>query len=310
MKHSEITRCGLMVAIAAWGAVLAAHAATTTDFNRYQVILDRSPFGEVAPIVVPGATDLAAAESLAKDYEMKGIVDDGDKIQVGLLNKKTNKYVYLNVGQELDGMQLVSVNYDKEEAVLKIGSETVVIKQRPDKDKDKDAAPAMAGAPGLPSFGMTRKNLTAEGASSPFSLNDPGGKPFFSDMKKRGAVPFQRMNTNNTFQARGLESFFRPNTNMATPFVSPFRPQSSPFRPVSTPAAGQENPNPTLPFAPAQTPVQGGGVTVAGQPVDQPANLNPQIQTIPQGYPQIPMQPVMTPYTVPVTDDGTGESEE
>ena len=301
MKQPGITLYCLGFAIVGWGAALVAQAVTTTDFSRYQVVLDRKPFGEVAPIVVTGAIDLAVAEAFTKDYEMKAIIDDGDKMQVCVLDKKANKHIYLDVGQEISGMQLVSVNYDKEEAVLKMGVETTVIKLHPDKDKDKSAAPAMAGAPAVPSFGMPRKSLATENAASPFSLNDQAGrKPFFSDMKKRGASPFQRMGTNVPFQGKGLESFFNPNTNTATPFVSPFRPQSSPFTPVSTPdATGQENPDPTG---------QDGGGAAA---VSQPAGLTPQMQTSPgQGYLQTPIQPAMMPFTVPIEDDGTGESEE
>ncbi|MFH1969638.1 MAG: hypothetical protein ABIJ53_04890 [Verrucomicrobiota bacterium] len=291
MKQPRTTLYCLAIAIAGWGGALVAHAVTTTDFSRYQVVLDRKPFGEVAPIAVPGAADLAAAESFAKDYEMKAIIDDGAKIQVCVLDKKTNKHIYLDIGQEISDMQLVSVNYDKEEAVLKMGIETTIIKLHPDKDKDKGAAPAMAGAPGVPAFGMPRKSLAAENAASPFSLNDQASghrKPFFSDLKRRGASPFQRMGTNVPFQAKSLESFFKPNTNMTTPFVSPFRPQAAPFKPVSTPDAA-----------------------AAGQPVAQPADLNPQMQTSPdQGYSQTPLQPAMMPFTVPFEDDGTGESEE
>lgn len=310
MKQPGTTFYCLVIAMAAWGAALVAHAVTTTDFSRYQVVIDRKPFGEVAPIVVPGAADLAAAESFAKDYEMKGIIDDGDKIQVCILDKKTNKHIYLDIGQEISGMQLVSVNYDNEEAVLKMGVETTVIKLHPDKtDKDKGAAPAMAGALGVPAFGMPRKNLGPENAASPFSPNDQGNrKPFFSDMRRRGASPFQRMGTNAPFQAKSLESFFKPNTNTTTPFVSPFRPQASPFTPVSAPgAAGQENPNPTFPVAPVNPPAQDGGAAAVGQP----AGMNPQMHAIPdQGYSQTPIQPAMAPFTVPVEDDGTGESEE
>lgn len=314
MKQPRTAFYCLGIAVAGWGAALAAHAVTTTDFSRYQVVLDRKPFGEVAPMAVSGAVDLATAESFTKDYEMKAIIDDGDKIQVCVLDKKTNKHLYLDIGQEISGMQLVSVNYDKEEAVLKMGNETTVIKLHPDKDKDKGAAPAMAGAPGTPAFGMPRKNLAAENAALPFGLNDQGGnrKPFFSDMKKRGASPFQRMGTNSPLQAKGLESFFKPNTNTTTPFASPFRPQTASFKPGSTPgAAGQENSNPTFPFASVNQPAQDGGSAVIGQPVAQPAGLAPQMQTSPdQGYLQTPLQPTMMPFTVPVADDGTGEIEE
>lgn len=309
MKQSKTTRYCLNIAIAGWGAVLAAQGAATTEFSRYQVILDRNPFGEVAPIVTSVVPGLALSESFTKDYEMKAIIDNGDKIQVGILDKKASKHIYLDIGQEISGMQLVSVNYDKEEAMLKMGDETAVIKLHPDKDKDKYAALPIAGAPGLPSLGVPRKNLTADNAAAPFNLNDPGSrKPFFSDMKKRGALPFQRMGTNTALQSKSLESFFKPNTNMTTPFVSPFRPQGSPFKPISAPGAGgQENPNPGFPPAPAQS----GGGTTAGQTVAQPANLDQQTQTSPnQVYQQTTVQPAVMTYTITVEDDETVESEE
>lgn len=298
MKRSQTIRYGLRVVIAGWGAILTAQATTTQDFSRYQVILDRSPFGEVAPIVLPGAAGLAIAESFAKDYEMKAIIDNGDNIQVGILDKKTKKHIYLDIGQEIGGMQLVSANYEKEEAVLKMGAETTVIMLHPDKDKSAEAAPALVGAPGMSPFGMPAKNLATDNAASPFN-NQGGRTSFFSDMKKRGALPFRRMGTNASFQSKGLGSFFKPNTNMATPFVSPFRPQGSPLQPGS---AGQDNPGSILPFASPTTPAQSGGTVAA----DQPFNPDPQIQTSPN-YPQVPIQSSMT---VPVMDDEAVESEE
>jgi len=308
MQKKKTTLYGLAFAGAWWGAVLGAHAVTTADFSRYQAVIDRKPFGEVAPIAVPGAANLATAESFTRDYEMKAIIDDGGKVQVCVLDKKTNKHIYLEIDREINGMQLVSVNYDKEEAALKMGGETTVIKLHP--EKDKDAPPAMAGAPGIPPFGMSPKNMAGENAAAPFGLNDRDGlnrKPFFSDMRRRGASPFQRMGTNSPFQAKSLESFFKPNTNMTTPFASPFRPQSSPFKPVSAPgAAGQDNPSPALPFAPVKAPGQDGGAAAG-----QPAGLNPQMPASPdQGYQQAPLQPAMMPFAAPIADDGTGASEE
>lgn len=299
MKQSTTRYC-MGLAIIGWCAALAAHAVTTTDFSRYQAVLDRKPFGEVAPIVVAGTTELAVAESFAKDYEMKAIIDDGDKLQVCVLDKKTNKYLYLDIGQEIGGMRLVSVNYDKEEAVLGMGAETTVIKLHPDKDGNKGAATATAGALSAPAFGMPRKSLAVENAVAPFSMNDQGSrKPFFSDMKRRGVSPFQRMNTNAPFQAKSLESFFKPNTNMTTPFVSPFRPQASPFM---SGAAGQGNPNPSA---------QDGGAAAVGQPVAKPVAPNQPVQASPdQGYSQTPVQPMTTPFIVPVEDDASDESEE
>jgi hypothetical protein len=313
MKQPRTTLYCLVFAIAWWVAALAAHAVTTTDFSRYQAILDRKPFGEVAPIAVPGAADLAAVESFVKDYEMKAIIDDGDKMQVCVLDKKTNKHIYLEVGREIGGMQLVSVNYDKEEAVLKIGAETTIIKLRP--DKDKGAVPVMAGAAAVPVFGMPHENLTAGKVAPPFTPNDQDGgdrKPFFSSMKRRGTSPFQRMGTNAPFQTRSLESFFKPNTNITTPFVSPFRPQAAPIEPASAPgAAGQEKPGPMFPFAPVNPSVQDGGAAAVGQPVIQPAGLSPQMQAPPnQLFPQVPAQPAAAPFTESVEYYWYDESEE
>ncbi len=296
-KKTTLLRPGL--AVAWWGAALVAQAVSTTDFSRYQVVLDRKPFGEVAPIVVPGAVDQATAESFAKDYEMKAIIDDGDKIQVCVLDKQNKKHIYLDIGREVSGMQLVSVNYDKEEAVLKIGTDTTIIKLHP--DKDKGAVPAMARAA---PFGGPQPNLSTENAMpfGPSKQETDKRRPFFSDMKRRGTSPFRRMGTNAPFQAKSLESFFKPNTNTTTPFVSPFRPQASPFKPVNTPGAvGQDSSNPAFPFAPANPSAQEGGS----------GGLSPQMPATPiQGYSQPPPQPAMMPFTAPVEYDETGESEE
>jgi hypothetical protein len=213
----------------------------------------------------------------------------------------------MDIGQEINGMRLVSVDYDNEEAVLKMGAETTVIKLHP----DKGAAPLTAGA----WSGASRQNPAAVSAASPFDLNAQGSgerRPFFSDMKGRGTSPFQRIGTNMPFQAKRLESFFRPNTNMTMPFVSPFHPQVSPFKPVSTPGgSGQVDPNPTFPFASVNPPAQDGGAAAVSQPVVQPAGLNQQMQASPdQGYLQTPIQPAMMQFTVPVEDDGAVESEE
>lgn len=310
MKQPGIIRRSLSLAIAGWGAVLAAHAVTTADFSRYQVILDRNPFGEVAPIVPAGAAaaagGAAAIESFSKDYEMKGIIDDGEKIRVCVLDKKANKHIYLEIGQEVGGMQLVSVNYDNEEAVLKMGGETTMIKLHPDKDKNKNAIPVVAGTPGVPEFGIPRKNLAVEETVQPFGATDQvARKPFFMDMKRRSGSPFRRLGTNAAFQSKSLESFFKPNTNITTPFVSPFRPQASTtLKPGGMPgAAAQENTGQTFPFAPVQPSDQADGAAAAAQPVA----MDPQMPTIPdQGFPQIPIQPA----TEPVVYDDAYESEE
>lgn len=299
MRFSQAIRRCLGSAAMGLGCILAAQGAVTTEFNRYQVILDRNPFGEVAPLAVTGTTSsLTISETFTKDYEMKAIIDDGEKLQVGVLNKKTNKHIYVNVGQELDGLQLVSVNYEKEEAVMKMGAETAIIKLHP----DKNATAALTGGAAPASLSESRRRRFTEGAS-PFGTGAPETtrRPFFTDLKRRGASPFQRMGTNSPFQAKGLESFFKPGTNTAAPFASPFRPQSSPFRPVSAAGSGggQENTAPALPFTPVKAPDQDAGIITTGE--DQPATAGGDGQTA---------SPPALPFPIPPAGDGADGNEE
>lgn len=253
-------------------------AVVAADFSRFEVILERDPFGEVAPPAVAETAAPAASETFTKDYELKSIIEDGARLRVGILNKKTSKHIYLSIGQELEGLQLAAANYETEEAVLKIGLETITIKLHPDKDTNKTAT-ATAGTPRQPLFG---------------SLGAPDGeggarKPFFADMKRRGASPFQRLGTN---APKGLESFFKPNTNVPAPFFSPFRPQGSPFKPEG--ATWPQTSAPPFPFAPFGAPAAGGAVA-------QPSGAEPQPQA--PVYPPAYYPPPQMPFETPVEDE-------
>lgn len=97
-------------------------------FDRYQVILDRKPFGEPPPpesLVRP----VPPSESFAKNLRLCALleVEDGG-IRVGLVNLQSNQNFFLGVGDVEEGIELVSADYDDEEAVLRKGSEMAVIK--------------------------------------------------------------------------------------------------------------------------------------------------------------------------------------
>ncbi len=117
----------LMACAAASGAV-----APAKPFADYQVILDRKPFGappdrslEPEPIV-PLSESFAAQMQLSSIYMM----EDGN-YRVAVVDKKDNSYFDLMVGEtDATGIELVDVDYDKEEAVLKKGTEVVVLTMR------------------------------------------------------------------------------------------------------------------------------------------------------------------------------------
>ena len=100
------------------------------DFNRYQVILDRKPFGDVPPPSsnTPAQT-VPQAESFAKMIRMSAILelDDGG-MRVGLIDMSNNENFFLSEGEMVNGVELVSASWDDEEAVLRRGPEMAVIK--------------------------------------------------------------------------------------------------------------------------------------------------------------------------------------
>jgi hypothetical protein len=101
----------------------------TKPFADYQVILDRQPFGtppEVAPEperVIPASESFAAQMVLSGIYEL----DDGN-LRAAITDKKDNSYFSLMIGEtDANGIELIDVDYDKEEVVLKKGDEVVVL---------------------------------------------------------------------------------------------------------------------------------------------------------------------------------------
>ncbi|MDD5483900.1 MAG: hypothetical protein PHP98_09685 [Kiritimatiellae bacterium] len=237
----------LAAALVFCGGGTAPAAVAVRDFSGYQVILDKKPFGEVAPSE-NAQPQAALGDVVARDLEMKSIVDDGYGIRIGLFDKKTNKNFSLGVGESREGLQLVSVDYDNEEAVIKKDSETAVLKLRPSKDSAPDAVPA--SAPGL---------MSAVPFQPPGQAASPRRRPFFSDLARRKGSPFQPLGTNAVpFMSRPATSFFKASTG-AFPQASfgPFQVRQSggapvPFQPI---APGSSNmPSPFIPLAPVAVP--------------------------------------------------------
>ena len=214
-----------------FGLAQALAAATTggQDFDNYRLILDRKPFGEITPSETSTTTS-APTDSLTKELQMQAIIDDGNNaLRVGFLDKKSNKTFYLGIGEKNEAYELVSVNYDEEEAVLKRGTESSVFTLKP--NKTPSAAAALPPTPGAFGGGFT--------PAAPPSLTPPQGfvpspsadsrKPFFSDLKKKKFSPFRPVGTNAPipFQTQSIDSFMKANSNAAPGFPGFSRPFES-----------------------------------------------------------------------------------
>jgi hypothetical protein len=101
----------LALAAASAGAATAA-LPTDVAFDRYQVILDRKPFGEL-PAGANAATMVPQPESFAKSLRLSTIidVDDGATMKVGFVDSRTGKSYMLMPGESQDGIEVVSASW-------------------------------------------------------------------------------------------------------------------------------------------------------------------------------------------------------
>ena len=159
MREYGILFIATALATAAWGTpppmppepTLGEGVATRATFARYQVILDRQPFGDLTPPVVekpapPPKPPPNPEESFVRNLRMVAITEGPDGPRVGLVSlgrparptgpvrmrpgqppvrptpaaAAVQQTYYLRVGEtSADGITLVDANYDEEKALLR-----------------------------------------------------------------------------------------------------------------------------------------------------------------------------------------------
>ena len=126
--------------------------AQAPGFDRYEVILDRMPFGSEPADPVPGqggAQPLTLAESFAKNLKMCAITHHviSGKLQVGLIDNVTKKNYFLKIGDEEDGIEVVEADYEGERVLLRKGAEEVWLGMNEETSSAKAPAAAVTQAP-------------------------------------------------------------------------------------------------------------------------------------------------------------------
>ncbi len=112
----------LLAAGMAWGDA-------PVSFERYQVILDRKPFGTAPVEPEPPPVVISPEQSFARTIRMSALVEQDDgTLQVGLFDSATGKSFFLTEGQSEFDIELVVADYETEEATIRKGSEMAVIK--------------------------------------------------------------------------------------------------------------------------------------------------------------------------------------
>ncbi len=110
--------------------VTSAWASTTPPpFERYQVILNRKPFGAAPPPPAMEKPPPPRADSFAKSLRLSMIIetDEGD-LRVGFVDNRSGRSYMLISGEAQDGIELVSASFEEEEAILRNGEEMALLK--------------------------------------------------------------------------------------------------------------------------------------------------------------------------------------
>ena len=142
--------------------------ALVADFSRYDVILDRRPFGEapVADTTTGANTTATAGPSFADTLRIVAFTCSQDDIRVGFVDssKTPPKTYFLFVGEAQDGIEVVSANYEEEQAVLR---------------KDGEERTLRIGGGGAQEANTARVTTVAAGveAASTASGGKPGSRP-------------------------------------------------------------------------------------------------------------------------------------
>lgn len=104
---------------------VAGMAMMTNDFGRYQVILDRAPFGVVqepptASNTVPGPDQ---GPSFVKDWHLVGVTESGGELQAALVNIQNNNCYLLLTGDVVEEVTVLAIDFERESVQLQKGTE-------------------------------------------------------------------------------------------------------------------------------------------------------------------------------------------
>jgi hypothetical protein len=143
---------GLLKVLATLSAVAfvsasVARAAESYKYDRYQVILERAPFGPVS------ATETGASPPFATQLQLVALVESNSVLpQAGILDKQANRTYYRAEGESIDDVKVVSIDLTARKVVTQKGLEkaTLTFEQRPNTPLPGGAAPAAVPRPVVP----------------------------------------------------------------------------------------------------------------------------------------------------------------
>lgn len=101
--------------------------ANEEGFKRYQVILDRQPFGQAPPET--DVVQVPASQSFARNLRLSMLFEGPDgTTRAGIVDNTTKKSYILRIGEPQEGLEMVEADIKASEAMLRKGNEVALFK--------------------------------------------------------------------------------------------------------------------------------------------------------------------------------------
>ena len=122
-------------------------AASETDFDRYQVILSRKPFGSFEERPSPPPPPPPRGPTWDAEYKLISVVAvENEKPKAGLLHVKTAKAIVLSTGEQENGIALLAVSQKDQSATFRKGTVEATFLLGQQGDMHANAAPVAAAS--------------------------------------------------------------------------------------------------------------------------------------------------------------------
>jgi len=105
--------------------------ATEDGFARYQLIIDKHPFGEEPPEAE--TVQIPLNQSFARHLRLSMLFEGpGGDVRAGIIDTKEKKNYILSIGEVEGGLELIEADLSASEAMLRKGSEVALFKLESD----------------------------------------------------------------------------------------------------------------------------------------------------------------------------------
>jgi len=115
----------LCLVVGTTATAVSVHAARE-PFDRYLVIVGKKPFGKVEALPDPSPAG-AGEPFFAKELRLSGIINLGGRPKAYIEDARSKSSLALGLGDVEDGMELVSVDEQKESVILRKGTQMAVL---------------------------------------------------------------------------------------------------------------------------------------------------------------------------------------